>query len=84
MCCALQNRDTDTYDNCVKNGLCGNKGIGNTSFWRESCTDHTWQSESCLKLCITGLGESSCSFVSVQGRKLTADGDYRSDGHTDE
>ena len=85
MCCAIQGRSSTGHDTCNKNGLCSNQGnIGNSSFWRESCTDMTWQSESCLKLCITGLGESSCSLVSVRGRKLTADGDYRSIWRADE
>ncbi len=74
MCCAIQGRSSTGHDTCNKNGLCSNQGnIGNSSFWRESCTDMTWQSESCLKLCITGLGESSCSLVSVRRRKLTTD-----------
>jgi len=67
MCCAIQNRDPVSIDVCGKNGLCGNGLISNTSFWRESCTDPTWQSESCLKLCITGLGDLPYSLVSVQG-----------------
>lgn len=84
MCCAIQGRSSNGHDICEKNGLCGNAAIGNTSFWRESCTDRTWQSESCLKLCITGSAESSCSSVSVRGRKLNADGGYRSNWRADE
>ena len=57
MCCAIQKPNYSENDSCEKNGLCGNAKIGDNTFWRESCTDPTWQSESCLKLCITGLGE---------------------------
>ncbi|KAF6843234.1 hypothetical protein CMUS01_02277 [Colletotrichum musicola] len=45
MCC-----NTVSGDKCQPNGLCWNEGGRLT--WRESCTDPTWQSPKCLKLCI--------------------------------
>ena len=57
MCCALAGREFGEADVCLKNGLCANYLITNDDeFWRESCTDKSWQNESCLKLCITGVG----------------------------
>lgn len=45
MCCA-------TWDVCVTQlGLCYNEG--NQLWWRESCTDSSWQSEHCVKLFLT-------------------------------
>ena len=55
MCCAVR-RDGGSADECEKNGLCSNPLIDANDFWRESCTDQSWQSESCLKLCIDGKG----------------------------
>lgn len=51
MCCA-SNRSVP--DKCRSDGLClsGNDGI----VWRESCTDPTWKSPSCIKLCNVGKG----------------------------
>ena len=54
MCCAVQR--SSGFDVCQKNGLCSNTLIGEDEFWRESCTDRSWFSESCLKLCIDGVG----------------------------
>lgn len=45
MCC-----NTASGDKCQPNGLCWNEGARLT--WRESCTDPTWQSPKCLKLCV--------------------------------
>lgn len=45
MCC-----NTNTGDQC-RDGLCWNEG--SKLLWRESCTDPTWQSIGCLKLCIS-------------------------------
>lgn len=45
MCC-----NTVSGDKCQPNGLCWNEGARLT--WRESCSDPTWQSPKCLKLCI--------------------------------
>ncbi|KAL8896425.1 MAG: hypothetical protein Q9192_003105 [Flavoplaca navasiana] len=42
-------------DECLPNGLCqGDAGDGRLPVWRESCTDPTWTSPFCLKLCIKG------------------------------
>lgn len=45
---------TDGLDECRLDGLCLN--IGHQVVWRVGCTDPTWKSSSCIKLCYTGLG----------------------------
>lgn len=57
MCCAT-NRTTDP-ETCLPNGLCGGRGGKDAGdnvedlYWRESCTDKSWKSTYCLKLCTT-------------------------------
>ncbi|KAL8992966.1 MAG: hypothetical protein Q9169_006698 [Polycauliona sp. 2 TL-2023] len=52
MCCATKNRPN--VDTPRKDGLCqGDDG----QIWRESCTDPTWKSPSCVKLCVAGINE---------------------------
>lgn len=46
MCCSVY------FDQCRSDGLC----YDGTNLWRESCTDPTWQSTSCIKLCVNGTG----------------------------
>lgn len=46
MCCST------VFDTCERDGLCSD----GTNLWRESCTDPTWQSPNCVKLCVSGLG----------------------------
>ena len=53
MCCATNNRAVP--DTPRKDGLCQ---LGAT-IWRESCTDPTWKSPSCVKLCVDGISMSS-------------------------
>jgi len=55
MCCATANRGDD-IDICSSGGLCQGKPelSGARSLWRESCTDPTWQSPACLKICMLG------------------------------
>lgn len=45
MCCNIAG------DKCQADGLCWNEE--HKQLWRESCTDPTWESSKCLKLCIT-------------------------------
>lgn len=52
MCCA-------SFDRCRPDGLCGSGFDDNV--WRDGCTDPTWESPSCIKLCDTGLGNPRCS-----------------------
>lgn len=53
MCCRW---NTDVApDTCRSDGLCVNDG-NIQLLWRESCTDPTWESEGCLKLCYQGRG----------------------------
>src|SRR5580700_3435287 len=47
------NNNGDACGSGSSYGLCGVTG---TQLWRESCTDPTWKSASCLKLCINGTG----------------------------
>ncbi|KAL8885102.1 MAG: hypothetical protein Q9215_006987 [Flavoplaca cf. flavocitrina] len=53
MCCATNNRETPDVPR--KDGLCNDLA----GIWRESCTDPTWKSPSCVKLCIDGVGMPS-------------------------
>ncbi|CAI4218860.1 unnamed protein product [Parascedosporium putredinis] len=48
MCC-----NTGLGDICRENGLCFNPNT--EQVWRESCTDPTWKSPSCLKLCVSDI-----------------------------
>ena len=52
MCCAM-NR-SKTPDQCLPNGLC----TGGGNLYRDSCTDPTWKSPSCLQLCTVGYGNA--------------------------
>lgn len=54
MCCALNRPDADK---CRNDGLCFSTWDSN--LWRESCTDPTWKSSSCIKLCVSGTGIST-------------------------
>ncbi|KAL8921386.1 MAG: hypothetical protein Q9172_004038 [Xanthocarpia lactea] len=48
MCCRLVG--VDSPDVPRKDGLC----TSGSNVWRESCTDPTWASPSCVKLCVNG------------------------------
>ena len=58
MCCKT---DANFDDVCNPNGLCSrphNPGLGEEQgLLRSTCTDPSWTSDSCLKLCITGIGK---------------------------
>jgi hypothetical protein len=60
MCCR-------TSDICLPNGLCLNYNQNSPFYWRESCTDPTWQSPYCLNLCLSpneiNPGEAGNAFV---------------------
>lgn len=67
MCCA-------NWDECRSDGLC----FSNQSnlIYRDGCTDPSWESPSCVKLCNTGLGmypNLSIRAEKAQGR-LNTDG----------
>ena len=49
MCCAAS-------DTCQSNGLCWNSGYA--IYWRESCSDPSWESSGCMKLFTNGTGKS--------------------------
>ncbi|KAK2729680.1 hypothetical protein CKAH01_02654 [Colletotrichum kahawae] len=71
MCCNVV-----SGDKCQADGLCWNEGGRLT--WRESCTDPTWQSPKCVKLCISddyqteGVGATGTDIVVTK----CADGSY--------
>ncbi|KAL8798939.1 MAG: hypothetical protein Q9182_006261 [Xanthomendoza sp. 2 TL-2023] len=50
MCCRK-----NSMDKCRSDGLCDSSWDGNT--WRDFCTDPTWQSPNCIKLCLDFTGE---------------------------
>lgn len=52
MCCAT-NREVNP-DRCRSDGLC--YATYDTNVWRESCTDQSWESPKCFKLCNSGIG----------------------------
>jgi hypothetical protein len=56
MCCAIGpgRVAAGNADNCIPGGLCYNEG-GNL-YWRESCTDPTWNDPVCIKLFVNGTG----------------------------
>ncbi|APA08764.1 predicted protein [Sclerotinia sclerotiorum 1980 UF-70] len=52
MCCRLGVPDNNGGDVCGSGSTYGLCGITGSQLWRESCTDKTWQSPLCLKLCV--------------------------------
>lgn len=53
MCCALNRK---LLDKCRSDGLC--LSTFDSNIWRDSCTDWTWRSPKCIKLCTEGIGQS--------------------------
>ncbi|KAF7956050.1 hypothetical protein EAE96_004971 [Botrytis aclada] len=51
MCCHL-GVISNGGDECGSGSTYGLCGISGTQLWRESCTDKTWQSPLCLRLCV--------------------------------
>lgn len=64
MCCR-----TMDHDRCRSDGLCLN--FQHNEIWRESCTDPTWQSPECLKLCVMGLDQHNEQMV-LSDERVTA------------
>ena len=63
MCCATgPGRHAEgNADRCVEQGLCYSDAL--KLYWRESCTDQTWQDPACIKLFVNGtsrLKPTSC------------------------
>ena len=62
MCCVTSGRSApDHPDICQANGLCQGFAYDGTKLvvsglWREACTDPTWRSPACLRLCDRGVG----------------------------
>lgn len=56
MCCKLNAVDNAS----CHDGLCLSHDT--LALWRGPCTDRTWQSSSCLKLCTTGTGKQNLEF----------------------
>ena len=65
MCCA-------EGDECRPDGLCFNNQTN--LIYRDGCTDPSWESSSCIKLCNTGLGTSIPPFVNPSIRAEKARG----------
>ena len=83
MCCAT-NR-TSHPDECLSNGLCHNSCVstdlcgGSTrgTYWRESCTDSSWQSEFCLKqLCADSSKDGGKTNDNVVVSQCSTDGSW--------
>ncbi|KAF0316707.1 hypothetical protein GQ607_016049 [Colletotrichum asianum] len=53
MCCNTHNKDR-----CQRSGLCWEPS--SNVLWRGSCTDQTWESPGCLKLCISPNETGDC------------------------
>ena len=47
-------------DKCRQDGLCGDSPFDGMT-WRGMCTDPTWESSECLKLCINGTSTITVS-----------------------
>ena len=62
MCCGLS-REVPAPDLCQSDGLCF--APWNQRVWRDGCTDPTWRSPACIKLCIAGIGKSTSSSKST-------------------
>ena len=59
MCCRTWGPGDFTLDVC-EGSFCRN---GRTeALWRESCSDPTWESDSCIKLCTDDTGEFAVMF----------------------
>jgi len=54
MCCNL-GQGGNGGDACGSGSTYGLCGVTGNTLWRESCSDPTWQSPVCLKLCVTGI-----------------------------
>ena len=52
--------------------------MGNNALWRTACTDYTWQSPECIKLCINGTNEAGNDIQVMQCN----DGSYCCPGST--
>jgi hypothetical protein len=50
MCCRTQEEGGDPADVCLSSGLCSNTQGNTTTYWRESCTDPTWESPYCVAI----------------------------------
>lgn len=57
MCCGTNHTQRSLDDTCLPNGLCQTREANvDAMYWRESCTDPTWNSPFCLKgFCDTGV-----------------------------
>jgi hypothetical protein len=59
MCCATGPGRVaqGNADRCMENGLCYSDAL--QLYWRESCTDPTWQDPACIKLFVNGTSMPS-------------------------
>ncbi|PQE24366.1 Transmembrane alpha-helix domain protein [Rutstroemia sp. NJR-2017a BVV2] len=78
MCCLLgYGTSHNGGDQCGSGSTYGLCGVTGTQLWRESCTDQTWQSPVCLKLCVGG-NRFAISSAAANDTAITAcpDGSY--------
>ncbi|PQE32617.1 hypothetical protein CJF32_00004161 [Rutstroemia sp. NJR-2017a WRK4] len=78
MCCLLgYGTSHNGGDQCGSGSTYGLCGVTGTQLWRESCTDQTWQSPVCLKLCVGG-NRLAMSSPAMNDTAITAcpDGSY--------
>ena len=54
MCCRINIADKPARDHCRADGFCDSPKY--VYLWRESCTDPTWRSPHCQKLCLDYSG----------------------------
>ena len=60
MCCRINLDPGTPQDHCRPDGLCDSPD--NEYLWRESCSDPTWKSPHCQKLCLDYDGRSSTRY----------------------
>ena len=74
MCCAQDPSSPFLNDrsgvDCRSDGLCVD--AGNDALWRTACTNYSWQSPECIKLCINGTNEAGNDIQVMQ----CSDGSY--------
>lgn len=68
MCCAVGPSRDGTTDICLENGLCRNDILWDGLFWRESCTDPTWEDPACIKLFLNGTGFNDTMGTILNGK----------------
>lgn len=74
MCCRINLSPDSSKDHCRSDGLCDSPN--HVYLWRESCTDPTWKSPHCQRLCLDYAGKQQTLYIDTGG----TDGMTRHDG----